>query len=789
MKWLHNMSIRAKLVALNMTITGLALIMAFAILLYYDYRQIRADIASQWISFNSVVAENSTASIAFNDSDAAASNLRSLSAEDELQVAAIYKNGEGTFAKYIPPGSKSSPPARIDFTGSRFGPNLIEVATPIILNGKEIGRTYTCCDLREMYAQMRSTILTFSLVLLGTLTGAFFLINRLQRVISGPILNLTSAIRMVSTLKDYTVRVGGEGPSDDELGILISCFNDMLGEVQRRDLELTRHREHLEEEVSSRTNQLRLTNTELLDAKTRAEAASAAKSAFLANMSHEIRTPMTAIVGYADTMLEPQQTLSDRQDALQTIRRNGHHLLELINDILDISKIEAGKMTVEIVPADLPGVLSDLLSLMRPRALDKGLDFRLEVEGAVPRTIPTDPLRLRQVLINLLGNAVKFTEKGRVSLHVACETQADQRIMRFDICDSGIGIPAEKIELLFRPFAQADESMTRRFGGTGLGLTISRRLANLLGGDVTIQSVYGTGSVFTVRFPVGNLEGVEMIDGLTEAILPRPKSTAPTIWKLAARILLVEDGVDNQRLISMHLRKAGADVTIAENGRIGVDKAVEMQATQPFDLILMDMQMPELDGYGAASELRRRGFTLPIVALTAHAMAEDRDKCLKAGCSDYLTKPIDKNLLLGTVVSHMNQNSASDSTSSFTAAFSPSQEVFKPPADRIHSAYESDPDMKEVVAEFVAGLPEQVKRLNELLAQGQLEELRRATHQLKGSGGGYGFQPITDIAAKAEKLIKSSDPIETIAAQVRELINVIQSVEGFEAPKNDPIKS
>jgi signal transduction histidine kinase/CheY-like chemotaxis protein len=775
MRWIQNMSIRAKLVALSMTGTGVALVVACAMLVAYDYFQIKQSIESDWISFNQVIAANSTAAVSFNDAEAAASNMRAFSNEDELQVAAIYGMDGKVLAKYIPYNNGAAPPARIDFTGGRFGPGRLEVSYPIILQGREIGRTYTLTDLRELNARMRSSALVFTLVLLGTLAGAYVLVDRLQRVISGPILNLTRTIRAVSASKDYSVRVGGEAQSTDELGVLVNCFNAMLGELQRRDEELTRHREHLEEEVNARTKELRLTNTALVTAKEKAEEASAAKSAFLANMSHEIRTPMTAIVGYADTMLEPEQTLSDRQDALQTIRRNARHLLELINDILDISKIEADKMTVERVAADLPAILSDLLSIMRPRAVDKGLDFRLEVAGAVPQAVRTDPLRLRQVLMNLLGNAVKFTEKGFVHLGVCCEKAGEEYQLRFDIRDSGIGIARHKTDRLFLPFSQADDSMTRRFGGTGLGLTISRRLTSLLGGSVTVESEEGKGSVFTVRIPVGDLTGVPMIEGLTEAILPKPTTAAAKTWTIHAWILLVEDGVDNQRLISMHLRKAGADVTIAENGRKGVDVAVAAQGVRPFDLILMDMQMPELDGYGAASELRRRGFKQPIIALTAHAMAEDREKCIRAGCTDYLTKPIDKNLLIGTVVGHLS------------AAGSSTPAVAAPAGGKaIRSEYADDQDMKHVLAEFVAGLPDQVARLGNLLKQGNMEDLRRTVHQLKGSGGGYGFAAITASASRAEEHFKAADPLPIVAAQVRDLIEVIRGVEGYENTRENP---
>jgi signal transduction histidine kinase/CheY-like chemotaxis protein/HPt (histidine-containing phosphotransfer) domain-containing protein len=780
MQFLRRWSIRQKLIALSMISTGVALLAACGILAFYDYRQIKTNIETQWVSYSTVVGENSTAAITFNDSDAATSYLKSLSQESELEVAAIYSESGAVLAHYVRPGYQGGPPANLDFSGSRFGPGSLEVAQPVTLNGKEIGRTYVRCDLHELNEHMRDFSAVILFVLAGTLAGAYLLVSRLQRVISGPILSLTGAVREVASSKDYSVRVGRGENSGDELGVLVNGFDEMLGELQQRDLELTRHREHLEKEVATRTNELRATNAALVKSKEKAEEASAAKSAFLANMSHEIRTPMTAIVGYADMMLEPDQTLSDRQDALQTIRRNARHLLDLINDILDISKIEAHKMTVERAPADVPAMLSDLLSLMRPRAIAKGLDFHLDVPGEIPQTIQTDPLRLRQVLLNLLGNSVKFTEKGEIRLRVSCERSGDEGIMRFDVQDTGIGIRAETLQRLFQPFSQADESMTRRFGGTGLGLTISRQLTTLLGGEVSVESEEGRGSTFTVRVGVGSLSGVKMLSGVTEAILPKPTSAAQREWKVRARILLVEDGLDNQRLISMHLRKAGADVTIADNGRIGVDKAVAAQAENPFELILMDMQMPELDGYGAASELRRRGFETPIIALTAHAMFEDREKCLRAGCTDYLTKPIEKNLLLGTVAAHLKAARAGLIAIWTNGARGATAAVPKPAAaEKIHSEFAEDQDMREILGEFIAQLPVQVARMNDMLEQGNMADLRRAVHQLKGAGGGYGFPVITDQAATAEKLIKASASVEAVTSQVRDLIAVIESIEGY----------
>jgi signal transduction histidine kinase/ActR/RegA family two-component response regulator len=424
-------------------------------------------------------------------------------------------------------------------------------------------------------------------------------------------------------------------------------------ELESAHSELSRYRDELEKRVEERTAELRIAKDRAEAASQAAEAANRAKTAFLANMSHEIRTPMTAILGYADMMLEPGQTISDRHDCLQVVRRNARHLLELINNVLDISKIEADKLTVDPAPTDLPDLLADLVSLMRPRAAEKGLSFDLETEGSLPREIHTDTLRLRQILINLVGNAIKFTATGKVKLRVKLEPPS---ILRVDVIDTGIGLAADQLSRLFQPFSQADNSTTRRYGGTGLGLTISRRLANMLGGDVTATSAPGRGSTFTLRIDVGPIEQLTLVEAPREAMRPKKssKDSSEPAWSLRGRILLCEDGPDNQRLICAHLRRAGAQVTVAENGRLGVDATLDaIKGHKPFDLILMDMQMPELDGYGAASELRKKNCTTPIIALTAHAMAQDREKCLAAGCTDYLTKPVDKNTLLKTLSKYL----------------------------------------------------------------------------------------------------------------------------------------
>ncbi len=408
----------------------------------------------------------------------------------------------------------------------------------------------------------------------------------------------------------------------------------------------------------------------------KAESATQAKSEFLANMSHEIRTPMTAILGFADTIAEEcaKQCVfgrSDMAEHIQTIRRNGDYLLRIVNDILDLSKIEAGQLEVEMLPCSLGEFIAETEALMRPRAEAKNLRFNIEYVGWLPETFRTDPVRLRQILINLLGNAIKFTDRGgiRLIIHYLEEPgtrgETERRgTLQFEVIDTGIGIPPQQMDRLFMPFTQGDSSTTRKYGGTGLGLTISKRLAAMLGGDITVESTLGKGSRFHLSICSGPTTGVTLVDMAAkqscaeQTAAPSPDSL---VANLAGHVLLVEDGVDNQRLISFFLKKQGAEVTIVENGAQAVEivtagMAGEITSTRvpPFDVILMDMQMPVMDGYEATRELRERGYRGPILALTAHAMATDRDKCLRAGCDDYLTKPINRADLIAMVHKYLS---------------------------------------------------------------------------------------------------------------------------------------
>ncbi len=408
--------------------------------------------------------------------------------------------------------------------------------------------------------------------------------------------------------------------------------------------------------------------------------ASIAKNEFFACISHELRTPLTAILGFADLLseeLNPDFAQCPVDEYVETIRRNGAHLLKVIDDVLDMAKIESGKLKVERISVDLETLVGDIVTLMRARADEKRLGLKVIYQSDVPKFISTDPVRLRQILLNLLGNAIKFTEVGSVTLSISMDLSVGERMV-FEVIDTGIGMTAVQLTKLFQAFSQADASTTRRFGGSGLGLMISKNLAQLLGGDISVSSVPGTGSTFRVCIATGNIahsQNVLLKSVTGTAIIERNQSSKTNLRQFQniadKSILLIEDGVDNQRLIAFLLGKAGATVSIMSNGKRGLESLTldgtihgALRLPINYDLILTDMQMPELDGYTTTRMLRQKGCDVPIIALTAFAMNSDAKKCLEAGCDDYLSKPIAKDELLGKVSTWLMHSSRRGKTAS-----------------------------------------------------------------------------------------------------------------------------
>jgi CheY-like chemotaxis protein/HPt (histidine-containing phosphotransfer) domain-containing protein len=492
--------------------------------------------------------------------------------------------------------------------------------------------------------------------------------------------------------------------------------------IAAAEADLLRANEELERRVEARTEELRR-------AKDAAEQASRAKGDFLANMSHEVRTPMAAVQGYAELLLDDDIPPAERRSHARTILRSGRHLMSILDDILDLSKIEAGKMTVERIACSPRLVLHEVASLMQVRAAEKKLGFEVRFETPIPSNIQSDPGRIRQILLNLVGNAVKFTTSGAVRIVARCDDpgSADPKL-RVDVSDTGAGLTPDQISRLFQPFTQADTSVTRRFGGTGLGLTICRRLASLLGGEITVTSVPGHGCTFTLELGTGPLAGVPMDARFHDGEAAPSSGSSKGSVLLSGRILLAEDGIDNQRLISLHLRRAGAGVTVVDDGRCAVEAAL----AAPFDLIFMDMQMPDVDGYQATAKLRSAGYRGPIVALTAHAMSTDRARCLAAGCSDFLTKPVRRDDLLVMAARHMGGAGA-------------------PEAEPLESDLADDPEMAELIELFVEALPERARAIQLAGDHDDVDHVKDLAHQLKGTAGGFGFPRIMDAAAALER--------------------------------------
>jgi PAS domain S-box-containing protein len=414
----------------------------------------------------------------------------------------------------------------------------------------------------------------------------------------------------------------------------------------------------------NRAEVLEEANSALREAMLHAEQTTRVKSEFLANVSHEIRTPMTSILGFTEELLDEAAKSAapiETVDALRTIQRNGDFLLTLLNDILDLSKIESGRLELERVGYSPISIVRDVARLMRMRAEAKGVPFQVEFLTELPALIEGDPTRVRQVLINLVGNGIKFTDVGSVRLRAWLHEPPSGGRVIFEVSDTGIGISSAERARLFQPFRQADSSTTRRYGGTGLGLTISKHLCELMDGSIEFESEPGRGTTVRVSLPTGSLAGVERVRASDDdAVTPRSNALRVSP-RLSGRVLLVEDGADNQRLIRLLLAKLGLVVTICENGQQGVERALEArEAGAEFDMILMDMQMPIMDGYTATRILRRRGYTGSIVALTAHAMHAERGRCLAAGCDDFATKPVDRETffaLLGRYLSSTKPNS------------------------------------------------------------------------------------------------------------------------------------
>jgi signal transduction histidine kinase/DNA-binding NarL/FixJ family response regulator/HPt (histidine-containing phosphotransfer) domain-containing protein len=815
-------TIRRKLTTVIMCTSLTALILAGVIFLLWDRQVQRQSLIRDLEIQAEIAAENCKAALQFGDVDGAQETLHVFKVKPTIEYVGILNQAGEIFADFYQGTEHLSHTHdnveklaclgidlnRLIAEKYYFSDTFLIFSREIILDEEEIGRIFLCSNLDPLRVSLRrSATINVSVLLLAGVV-AYVLSSFLQRLISGPVAALAEVAKRVTQKKDYTVRAAYS--STDEVGLLIGAFNGMLDQIQQEieqrqkaQIELIQHRDHLEEMVNERTSELKQINRQLelavekanLMAK-QAKEANRAKSEFLANMSHEIRTPMNSIIGFSDILNEEPTLSAEHRKYIQLILNNGRILLQLINDILDFSKIEAGKLNTEIIEFTLFEFLEDLNSLLRPLALSRGLDFEILQCSDLPAVIHSDPVRVRQCLVNLVSNAVKFTSAGHVFVNVYIQRQDESDYIRFDVEDTGIGIPADKIDTIFEAFTQADGSTTRKYGGTGLGLTITRQLVQLLGGTIEVRSEIGKGSVFSILFPTGvNVEEQPVMNRyqLSESLIEETK-TEPE-GPLCGRVLVAEDAKGNQALIRLLLEKMGLEVEIVENGQQALEKAM----AEKFDLIFMDMQMPVMNGYDATRELRRRGCTLPIIALTAHAMKEDEKKCLSAGCSGYLQKPIDRaklTELLHTVLSgkeetmgkkadelkaevdqltRLCQSAAGPNLDSSAAQ----KEIGIPIEWNELSNICDDPEILQVVAQTVLEeAPEVLEQLQAAVTAGDVPNIQLLAHRIKGTAKNLAAKVLADKAFVLELAAKNNQ-IENAQAMLDEIQLALNNLSKF----------
>jgi len=748
-------SIRQKLEAIILITAAAVLLLSFLLFMLLEISSARDDAETRLRTLATVLGANSSAAITFHDKTAATEVLSTLHTQTDVLEASIKSRNGDTLARYSSISGDSLNSNNISIWSHLL--DDVRIQQPIIIHDELIGNFYITGDMSRAHNLLVKQLLLGLGIFIVSMIVAMLISKKLQHVISDPIKNLLSTITMVAKNKDLSHRA--KRTSDDELGTLVNEFNTMLDQLQNYDHELTTYRLDLEKLVIERTHKLE-------EATKEAKAADQAKSDFLATMSHEIRTPMNAAIGFAGLLKQTQ--LNDIQaEYVHNISSSTDSLLTIINDILDFSKIEAGKFRLEKTDFVLKNEIDEIYALFTPKVEEKELRLLIEIDHHIPKALHGDVTRLRQILINLLANAIKFTEHGHIKLRIELathkSTQDDEFPLNIIIEDTGIGITEEQQAELFQPFQQGDASITRNYGGTGLGLIITQRLVTMMKGSINITSTHGIGSCFTATIYIQVAKQPEKLN-LQSGDAEKPAEVTKYKIDLSKlSVLVVDDNLLNLKVATTFLSNEGANVTAVESG----EEALQKASQQVFDLILMDLEMPDMSGIETATRIRQikqYEKCIPIIALTAHAFPDIQKQVLAAGMNDFLAKPYKPEQLFSKIEKWCNISSRS-STIHYTDRTSKNIKIYNKEA-ALAAVAGNQNIADELLADFLQLLPENEFSINEALKNNDSRKLYEAVHKLAGSACIVGAETVHEMSLNFMNTVKSQSPADNVVTEM-----------------------